>query len=121
MVKTQYGKLKGFVEEGVHTFLGVPFAQAPFGKNRFHPPRRPEAWDGTRDATGQYIFVIPELEIVAVFNSSLRPHEALDPIRLVEKHLIPAVKSNRPLPHNPEAFAILKQAISQGIKSPIDF
>ena len=34
-VKTQYGVLQGFEEDGVKKFLGVPFAQAPVGELRW--------------------------------------------------------------------------------------
>ncbi|XP_027261574.1 acylcarnitine hydrolase-like [Cricetulus griseus] len=37
--------------EGVHTFLGIPFAKPPLGKLRFAPPEAPEPWSGVRDAT----------------------------------------------------------------------
>ena len=37
-VKTQYGVLEGFEENGVKKFLGVPFAQAPVGELRWKAP-----------------------------------------------------------------------------------
>jgi carboxylesterase type B len=50
IVATSYGKVRGSVEEGVARFLGVPYAAAPFGANRFRAPVAPEPWDGVRDA-----------------------------------------------------------------------
>ena len=38
-VKTQYGVLEGFEENGVKKFLGVPFAQAPVGELRWKAPQ----------------------------------------------------------------------------------
>jgi carboxylesterase type B len=38
------------VVDGVHTFMGVPFAAPPFGANRFQPPRPVAPWSGVRDA-----------------------------------------------------------------------
>ena len=38
-VKTQYGVLEGFEEDGVKKFLGVPFAQAPVGELRWKAPQ----------------------------------------------------------------------------------
>ncbi len=32
-------------------YLGIPYAQAPFGENRFRAPRPALAWEGVRDAT----------------------------------------------------------------------
>ncbi len=58
---------------------------------------------------GQYIFVIPELEIVAVFISDLQPYQTFDPVGWVEKYIIGAVKSNQVLPDNSEALALLKE------------
>ena len=49
-VKTQYGVLEGFEEDGVKKFLGVPFAQAPVGELRWKAPQPLQAWDGIREA-----------------------------------------------------------------------
>ena len=49
-VKTQYGILKGFEEDGVKKFLGVPFAQAPIGELRWKTPQPLQAWEGVREA-----------------------------------------------------------------------
>ena len=49
-VKTQYGVLEGFEEDGVKKFLGVPFAQAPVGELRWKAPQPVHAWEGVREA-----------------------------------------------------------------------
>ena len=49
-VKTQYGILEGFEENGVKKFLGVPFAQAPVGDLRWKTPQPVQAWEGIREA-----------------------------------------------------------------------
>ena len=49
-VKTQYGVLEGFEEDGVKKFLGVPFAQAPVGELRWKAPQPVQAWEGVREA-----------------------------------------------------------------------
>ena len=49
-VKTQYGILEGFEEDGVKKFLGVPFAQAPVGELRWKAPQPLQAWEGVREA-----------------------------------------------------------------------
>ena len=39
-VKTRYGTFNGFVDEnGVKTWLGIPFAQPPVGKLRWQAPQ----------------------------------------------------------------------------------
>ena len=49
-VKTQYGVLEGFEEDGVKKFLGVPFAQPPVGELRWKAPQPVQAWEGVRSA-----------------------------------------------------------------------
>ncbi|MBO4892483.1 MAG: carboxylesterase family protein [Prevotella sp.] len=49
-VKTQYGILEGFEEDGVKKFLGVPFAQAPVGDLRWKAPQPVQPWEGVREA-----------------------------------------------------------------------
>ncbi len=49
-VKTQYGVLEGFEEDGVKKFLGVPFAQAPVGELRWKAPQPVQPWEGVRQA-----------------------------------------------------------------------
>ncbi|EWT00283.1 carboxylesterase [Intrasporangium oryzae NRRL B-24470] len=51
VVRIAQGELLGRVAEGVHAFLGVPYAAPPVGANRLRPPRPPEPWSGVRDAT----------------------------------------------------------------------
>ena len=49
-VKTEYGILEGFEENGVKKFLGIPFAQAPVGDLRWKAPTPPLPWEGIREA-----------------------------------------------------------------------
>lgn len=51
VVKTPHGAVRGQQSNGVHVFLGVPYAAPPSGANRLRPPQPVEPWDGTRDAT----------------------------------------------------------------------
>jgi len=46
IVETQSGTLQGFVQNGIYTFRGIPYAQA----NRFEAPEKPASWDGVRPA-----------------------------------------------------------------------
>src|SRR5215469_4211409 len=50
VVRIRQGQVRGRVIDGVAVFKGVPYAAAPFGPNRFGPPRPAAPWDGVRDA-----------------------------------------------------------------------
>ena len=49
-VQTQKGALRGRIEDGLHVFRGVPFAQPPIGDLRWRRPQPLGAWDGVQDA-----------------------------------------------------------------------
>ena len=49
-VRTHYGILEGFEENGVKKFLGVPFAQAPLGELRWKAPQPVQPWEDIREA-----------------------------------------------------------------------
>ena len=44
VAKTQYGKVRGFVDGGVFTFKGVPYGQTTAGENRWLPAKPPAPW-----------------------------------------------------------------------------
>src|SRR5437764_15154737 len=46
VAKTQYGKVRGYVESGVLTFKGIPYGQNTGGENRWLPAKPPKLWDG---------------------------------------------------------------------------
>jgi para-nitrobenzyl esterase len=46
VVKTQYGKVRGFIQSGVLTFKGIPYGQSTAGENRWLPAKAPKPWDG---------------------------------------------------------------------------
>src|SRR4029078_11266237 len=43
---TQYGKVRGYVEDGVLTFKGVPYGAPTGSENRWLPAKAPTPWDG---------------------------------------------------------------------------
>jgi para-nitrobenzyl esterase len=43
---TQYGKVRGYVEDGVLTFKGVPYGADTGRENRWLPAKPPASWDG---------------------------------------------------------------------------
>ncbi len=51
IVETSSGKIEGLQGEGLCVFKGIPFASPPVGRLRFQAPRKPEPWEGVRDAT----------------------------------------------------------------------
>ena len=51
VVKIRQGDLRGGITDGVHVFLGVPYAAPPVATNRLRPPQSAEPWSGVRDAT----------------------------------------------------------------------
>src|SRR5689334_8782030 len=50
IVDTRAGKFAGQITNGVAAFKGVPFAAAPFGRNRMRSPQPVVPWDGVRQA-----------------------------------------------------------------------
>jgi para-nitrobenzyl esterase len=44
IAKTQYGKVRGFLDGGVFTFKGVPYGQTTAGENRWLPAKPPTPW-----------------------------------------------------------------------------
>jgi para-nitrobenzyl esterase len=44
VARTQYGKVRGFVDGGVFTFKGVPYGQTTAGANRWLPAKPPQPW-----------------------------------------------------------------------------
>ena len=46
VAKTQYGKVRGFLNDDVFTFKGIPYGQHTGGENRWLPAKPPQAWEG---------------------------------------------------------------------------
>lgn len=46
VVPTAYGKVRGYVHDGIYTFKGIPYASA----KRFMPPEKPSSWEGIRSS-----------------------------------------------------------------------
>src|SRR5580765_3254796 len=44
IAKTQYGKVRGFLDGGVLTFKGVPYGATTAGENRWLPAKPPTPW-----------------------------------------------------------------------------
>ncbi len=50
-VSLSTGIVRGEAIDSVRRFLGISYAAAPFGHNRFREPQAPKRWEGVRDAT----------------------------------------------------------------------
>lgn len=48
--ETTSGKVRGFSDRGVFTYLGLPYGADTSGENRFQPPKKPTPWSGVRDS-----------------------------------------------------------------------
>ena len=46
VVPTTYGKLRGYIHNGIYTFKGIPYATA----HRFMAPEKPSPWEGIRSS-----------------------------------------------------------------------
>ena len=59
----QSGQVQGQVVGGVHRFLGIPYADMPFGDNRFRAPVARASWTGIFPADS-YGFACPQAELI---------------------------------------------------------
>jgi para-nitrobenzyl esterase len=49
--QTAQGMVVGRLQDGISSYLGIPYAAPPVGALRFRPPAAPAAWTAPRDAT----------------------------------------------------------------------
>ena len=62
---------------------------------------------------GQYIFVVPGLDMIVVFTGGFGDPDFPTPHRLLKTYLLPAAKSEQPLADNPQAFKQLMEEITK--------
>ncbi len=62
--------------------------------------------------SGQFIFVIPDKEMVVVFTSSLEESDFYIPQTLLNEFIVPAAIASSPLPDNAEDVALLESIIT---------
>ena len=51
IIETKYGKIQGYIEQGINIFKGIPYSAPPVEKLRFKPPTPPKPWKDTLNAT----------------------------------------------------------------------
>ncbi len=47
VVSTKYGNVRGYTDDGIYAFKGIPYAKA----ERFLPPQAPDKWEGIKQCT----------------------------------------------------------------------
>ena len=67
---------------------------------------------------GQFIFVIPDKNLVAVFTSELPKSDFFIPKKLLDRFIIPAAASLTPIPTNPKGHARLEKITADFAKKP---
>lgn len=75
VVEVSEGKLLGFIDQGIYTFRGIPYAKT----KRFMMPQRVDPWSGIRDATryGEICYQSPIRNRVAI-DEFFNPHVYLE-------------------------------------------
>ena len=51
IVEVNCGKIKGYTENNLQIFKGIPYAEPPIGDLRFSPPQAKKHWNGVLEAT----------------------------------------------------------------------
>ncbi|MBT6274160.1 MAG: serine hydrolase, partial [Chromatiales bacterium] len=69
-------------------------------------------------ARGQYIYIVPEHRLVAVFTADLEPRDTLTPKLLLNGHVIASIRSDAPLPANPEERARVEALVAGFASAP---
>jgi hypothetical protein len=105
------------VAESVHDGYGYqwwvekPSLFARLGLARFVP-----AYDA-RGYGGQFIFVIPSLDMVVVICGWMKGRDQIIPIKLLQSAILPAASSSARLPPNPAGLEALHRQISRLAKA----
>ena len=69
IVSTDKGQLRGYIDDGIYTYHGIPYATA----ERFEEPHEVDAWEGVRNAQ-VYGDMCPQTDMTAGAAEALNPH-----------------------------------------------
>lgn len=71
---------------------------------------------------GQYLFVVPEKDLVVVFTCGLSTYDMAStaPERLMSSFILPAIRSNKPIPNNPKDSKALREFAPKGSNAMAD-
>ncbi|MBN2168609.1 MAG: carboxylesterase family protein [Actinobacteria bacterium] len=47
VINTAHGPVRGFIEDGVHSYLGIPYGASTAGEMRWRPPKPAPGWNDT--------------------------------------------------------------------------
>jgi para-nitrobenzyl esterase len=59
VVETAYGRIRGYVRNGIYAFKDIPYGADTSGDNRFMPPQKPAPWTNVRPCL-HHGFVSPQ-------------------------------------------------------------
>ncbi len=62
---------------------------------------------------GQFVYILPEYDMVAVFTSGINYSEIYQPVKLMSDFVMPAAKSREPLPANEKDFHALADYVKE--------
>ncbi|MHA1727737.1 MAG: carboxylesterase/lipase family protein [Promethearchaeota archaeon] len=69
IVKTKYGDVRGYKEDGMEVYKGIPYASPPIKERRFMKPSPPEPWEGILK-TVEFGPIVPQ----KVYYFTQKPH-----------------------------------------------
>ena len=49
IVEIESGKIRGYIDDGIEIYKGIPYAEAPIGDLRFREPLPKKPWDDVKD------------------------------------------------------------------------
>ena len=97
-VETLYGKIRGKVNIGIHSFKGIPYGASTAGVNRFMPTVKPQPWTGVRDAF-EFGHQSPQnMRYTEVLSPQADPNEGFDEDCLVLNVWTPEANDSRKRP-----------------------
>lgn len=70
VTSTKYGKVRGYIDDGIFAYKGIPYARA----ERFMPPQSPDKWEGMM---GTEYIIDPENDLIALFYINMYKRDQL--------------------------------------------